>query len=282
MDTSVAPSAKTPENGITANAAPKISVKGVTKVFSSKRGEVTALKDLSLDIRDGEFLVIVGASGCGKSTLLNLVAGFDSATHGEVLLDGRPVTGITPECGMIFQQYALFPWKTVQENVEFGLKMKRMPKSEREERAAKFIELVGLNGFERTYPHHLSGGMKQRVSIARSLANDPQVMLLDEPFAALDAMTRQVLQEQLVRIYEKHRKTIIFITHSIDEALLLSSSIVVMTARPGRIAQEITNDLPHPRNADVQLSERYLELKRHIWSSVQAEVLKSMEVETGQ
>ncbi|AOY57538.1 ABC transporter ATP-binding protein [Desulfococcus multivorans] len=282
MDTSVAPSAKTPENGITANAAPKISVKGVTKVFSSKRGEVTALKDLSLDIRDGEFLVIVGASGCGKSTLLNLVAGFDSATHGEVLLDGRPVTGITPECGMIFQQYALFPWKTVQENVEFGLKMKRMPKSEREERAAKFIELVGLNGFERTYPHHLSGGMKQRVSIARSLANDPQVMLLDEPFAALDAMTRQVLQEQLVRIYEKHRKTIIFITHSIDEALLLSSRIVVMTARPGRIAQEITNDLPHPRNADVQLSERYLELKRHIWSSVQAEVLKSMEVETGQ
>ncbi|MDX9817466.1 MAG: ABC transporter ATP-binding protein [Desulfococcus multivorans] len=282
MDTSVAPSAKTPENGITANAAPKISVKGVTKVFSSKRGEVTALKDLSLDIRDGEFLVIVGASGCGKSTLLNLVAGFDSATHGEVLLDGQPVTGITPECGMIFQQYALFPWKTVQENVEFGLKMKRMPKSEREERAAKFIELVGLNGFERTYPHHLSGGMKQRVSIARSLANDPQVMLLDEPFAALDAMTRQVLQEQLVRIYEKHRKTIIFITHSIDEALLLSSRIVVMTARPGRIAQEITNDLPHPRNADVQLSERYLELKRHIWSSVQAEVLKSMEVETGQ
>jgi len=280
MDTPVTPSAETPRNGIMENAAPKISVKGVTKVFSSKRGEVTALKDLSLDIRDGEFLVIVGASGCGKSTLLNLVAGFDSATHGEVLLDGRPVTGITPECGMIFQQYALFPWKTVQENVEFGLKMKRMPRSERKERAAKFIDLVGLNGFEKTYPHHLSGGMKQRVSIARSLANNPQVMLLDEPFAALDAMTRQVLQEQLVRIYEKHRKTIIFITHSIDEALLLSSRIVVMTARPGRIAQEITNDLPHPRNADVQLSDRYLELKRHIWSSVQAEVLKSMEVET--
>jgi len=282
MDPSVAASAAAPENGVENGTVPKISVKGVTKVFSSKRGEVTALKELSLDIQDGEFMVIVGASGCGKSTLLNLVAGFDHPTAGEVLLDGRPVAGITPECGMIFQQYALFPWKTVQENVEFGLKMKRMPKQERQERAARFIDLVGLNGFEKTYPHHLSGGMKQRVSIARSLANNPQVMLLDEPFAALDAMTRQVLQEQLVRIYEKHRKTIIFITHSIDEALLLSSRIVVMTARPGRIAQEITNDLPHPRNADVQLSDRYMELKRHIWSSVQAEVLKSMEVEAGQ
>jgi NitT/TauT family transport system ATP-binding protein len=282
MDPSVATSAETPENGTGSSIVPKISVRGVTKIFASKRGEVTALKDLSLDIQDGEFLVIVGASGCGKSTLLNLVAGFDRTTEGEVLLDDRPVTGITPECGMIFQQYALFPWKTVQENVEFGLKMKRMPRQERQERAARFIDLVGLNGFEKTYPHHLSGGMKQRVSIARSLANNPQVMLLDEPFAALDAMTRQVLQEQLVHIYEKHRKTIIFITHSIDEALLLSSRIVVMTARPGRIAQEITNDLPHPRNADVQLSDRYMELKRHIWSSVQAEVLKSMEVEEGQ
>ena len=258
----------------------KISIRSVTKVFTGKRGEVTALKDLTLDVQDGEFLVIVGASGCGKTTLLNLVAGFDSPTGGQIFLDGKPVTGITPECGMIFQQYALFPWKTVQDNVEFGLKMKRMPKAERKERAARFIDIVGLKGFEKNYPHHLSGGMKQRVSIARSLANNPAVLLLDEPFAALDAMTRQVLQEQLVRIYEKHRKTIIFITHSIDEALLLSSRIVMMTARPGRIAQEIINDLPHPRNADVQLSERYIELKRTIWDSVQAEVLKSMELES--
>lgn len=257
----------------------KISVLGVTKTFSGKRGEVVALKDLSLDVQEGEFLVIVGASGCGKTTLINLMAGFDAPTDGRILLDGKPVTGITPECGMIFQQYALFPWKTVQDNIEFGLKMKRMPKAERKERAAKYIDIVGLKGFEKSYPHHLSGGMKQRVSIARSLANDPAVLLLDEPFAALDAMTRQVLQEQLVRIYEKHRKTIVFITHSIDEALLLSSRIVVMTARPGRIAQEIVNDLPHPRNADVQLSDRYIELKRTIWNSVQAEVLKSMEVE---
>jgi NitT/TauT family transport system ATP-binding protein len=180
---------------------------------------------------------------------------------------------------MIFQQYALFPWKTVEENVEFGLKMKRMPRKERRRLAGSFIDLVGLNGFERSYPHHLSGGMKQRVSIARSLANDPKVMLLDEPFAALDAMTRQVLQEQLLRIYEKHRKTIVLITHSIDEALLMSSRIVVMTARPGRIAREIVNDLPYPRSAEVQLSDRFMETKRSIWESVQAEVMKSMEIE---
>lgn len=258
----------------------KISLRGVNKIFKSNKGDdVQALEDLHLKVEDGEFLVIVGASGCGKTTLLNLIAGFDKPTSGEVLLDGDMVTGITPECNMIFQQYALFPWKTVQENVEFGLKMQRASQSTRKERADRFIEMVGLSGFEKSYPHQLSGGMKQRVSIARSMASNPKVMLLDEPFAALDAMTRQVLQEQLVRIYEKHQKTIIFITHSIDEALLLSSRIAVMTARPGRIAQEIINDLPHPRNADVQLSDRYVELKRMIWDSVQAEVLKSMEVE---
>lgn len=263
------------------NGAPKISLRDVNRIYRSKdKGDVVALKDLNLDIQDGEFVVIVGASGCGKTTLLNLIAGFDQANSGKVLLDGEPVTKIEPECGMIFQQYALFPWKTVRENVEFGLKMKRWSKKKRRERSARFIDIVGLNGFENNYPHHLSGGMKQRVSIARSLATNPKVMLLDEPFAALDAMTRQVLQEQLVRIYEKHKKTIVFITHSIDEALLLSSRIMVMTARPGRIAQEIINDLPHPRNADVQLSERYMELKRMIWDSVQSEVLKSMEVET--
>lgn len=262
------------------NSQAKISARGVSKTFAGQKGEVVALKDLSMDVQDGEFVVVVGASGCGKTTLLNLVAGFDKPSQGEILLKGEPVQGINPQCGMIFQQYALFPWKTVQENVEFGLKMKKIPRSERKAIAAKYIDLVSLQGFEKVYPHHLSGGMKQRVSIARSLANNPEVMLLDEPFAALDAMTRQVLQEQLVRIYEKHKKTILFITHSIDEALLLSSRIVIMTARPGRIAQDIPNDLPHPRNPEVQLSERYVELKRMIWSNVQSEVMKSMEVES--
>jgi NitT/TauT family transport system ATP-binding protein len=257
----------------------EIEVKNVSKVFPTNNGDVEALKDLSFTIEEGVFLVIVGASGCGKTTLLNLIAGFTRPTSGKILLRGEEVQRVTPQCGMIFQQYALFPWKTVQENVEFGLKMKRIPKRERAEVASEFIDLVGLRGFEDAYPKALSGGMKQRVSIARALANDPEVMLLDEPFAALDAMTRQVLQEQLAKIYEKHKKTIIFITHSIDEALLLSSRIIIMTARPGRIAQDIVNDLPYPRNASVQLSDHYTRLKKDIWNTVQAEVLKSMEVE---
>jgi len=256
-----------------------IEIQNISKVFSTRDGEVVALKELNFSIREGEFLVIVGASGCGKTTLLDLIAGFTRPTTGSILLRGEEVTGVNPQCGMIFQQYALFPWKTVQENVEFGLKMKRVPKKERARIATEFIELVRLQGFENAYPKALSGGMKQRVSIARALANDPEVMLLDEPFAALDAMTRQVLQEQLAKIYEKHRKTIVFITHSIDEALLLSSRIIIMTARPGRLAQDIVNDLPYPRNASVQLSERYTELKKEIWNTVQAEGLKSMGVE---
>lgn len=264
----------------TIGATPEIEVNDVSKIFTSKDGDVVALKDLSFSIQDGEFLTVVGASGCGKTTLLNLIAGFIRPNAGQIMLQGRQITGINPQCGMIFQQYALFPWKTVQENVEFGMKMKRMPKKNRRAKATEFIEMVGLKGFENAYPHALSGGMKQRVSIARALANDPEVMLLDEPFAALDAMTRQVLQEQLLKIYEESKKTIIFITHSIDEALLLSSRIIIMTARPGRIAQDIVNDLPYPRNASVQLSERYNQLKKEIWNSVQAEVLKSMELET--
>lgn len=250
-----------------------IALHGVSKQF----GSLTALSDVSLSIDEGEFVVIVGASGCGKSTLLNLVAGFEQPSDGQVLLQGKPVTEITPATGMVFQQYALFPWLSVLDNIAYGLKMKGMGKAQRHECAYQYVEMVGLRGFEKTYPKALSGGMRQRVSIARVLANDPAVMLLDEPFAALDAMTRQVLQEQLVQIYEKSRKTIVFITHSIDEALLLSSRIVIMTARPGRVAHDIANDLPHPRNAAVQLSDRYLQLKQQIWGTVQAEVIRSME-----
>ncbi|MBW1779761.1 MAG: ABC transporter ATP-binding protein [Deltaproteobacteria bacterium] len=253
-------------------------IERLSKAFSRGKDTIVALKDISLDIEEGEFVVIVGASGCGKTTLLNLIAGFMSATRGHILLNGAEVRGINPRCGMIFQQYALFPWKTVQDNVEFGLKMKGIPKKERKAIAGTYIEMVGLNGFEKSYPNALSGGMKQRVSIARALANDPEVMLLDEPFAALDAMTRQILQEQLTHIYETQRKTIIFITHSIDEALMLSSRIVIMTARPGQIAQDMPNGLPRPRDASVQLSDDYVTLKRVIWDTVQAEVLKSMEV----
>ncbi|MBS9721449.1 ABC transporter ATP-binding protein [Tianweitania sp. BSSL-BM11] len=244
---------------------------------SKSYGSLLALNDVSFNVEEGEFVVIVGASGCGKSTMLNMIAGFDQPSNGRIEVQGKEHSGVNPQCGMVFQQYALFPWMTVEDNIAFGLKMKGQSKAERRQHAQEFIEMVGLRGFEKAYPKALSGGMRQRVAIARVLANSPSVMLFDEPFAALDAMTRQVLQEELVKIYEQQRKTILFITHSIDEALLLSSRIVVMSARPGRIVQDIQNDLPHPRNAEVQLSERYVELKRHIWGSVQAEVMRSIE-----
>lgn len=250
-----------------------IRIENVSKSF----GDLEVLRDVDIEVKKGEFLVLLGASGCGKSTLLNLIAGFDRPTRGRVEVNGREVTDVDPHSGMVFQQYALFPWMTVLENVAFGLKLRGMPKKQRQEVAMKYVEMVGLKGFVDSYPKALSGGMRQRVSIARVLANDPDVILLDEPFAALDAMTRQVLQEQLVEIYEKSGKTIVFITHSIDEALLLSTRIVVLGAKPGRIVQDIENDLPHPRNADVQLSERYNALKSQIWGTVQSEVMKSLE-----
>lgn len=254
---------------------PLIAIHNLTKVFANKKEEVVALQGVDLDIEEGQFVCIVGASGCGKTTLMNMVAGFEQPTSGQILHHGKPVTTVDPRCGMVFQQYALFPWKTVIENVEFGLKLKGIKHKERRARAEKFINMVGLQGFENSYPKQLSGGMKQRVSIVRALANNPEILLMDEPFAALDAMTRQVMQEELMRIYKESNKTILFITHSIDEALLLSTRIAVMTSRPGRIKTDIVNDLPWPRNASVQLQERYQELKSSIWDSVQEEVMKS-------
>jgi len=250
-----------------------ISIQGISKQY----GDFHALQHVNLEIAKGEFVVLLGASGCGKSTLLNLVTGFDQATAGRIVVNGREVTKVDPHCGMVFQQYALFPWLTVLDNVAFGLKMKGVSRAERHDVAQRFIEMVGLKGFEHKYPNTLSGGMRQRVSIARVLANDPDVILLDEPFAALDAMTRQVLQDELLQIYEKSKKTIIFITHSIDEALLLSTRMIIMSARPGRVVTDIRNDLPMPRNADVQLSPRYNELKSQIWGTVQSEVMRSLQ-----
>jgi NitT/TauT family transport system ATP-binding protein len=249
-----------------------IRMEGVAKSF----GDLQVLEAVDLHVAKGEFLVLLGASGCGKSTLLNMISGFEQPTHGRIFVNGRQVTDVDPGCGMVFQQYALFPWKTVLENVAFGLKMRGVGRSARRARAEHFIEMVGLEGFANAYPHALSGGMKQRVSIARVLANDPDVMLFDEPFAALDAMTRQVLQEQVLSIYERSGKTVLFITHSIDEALMLSTRMLVMGSRPGRIVQDIRNDLPMPRTADVQLSPRYVELKKSIWDTVQVEVMKGL------
>lgn len=253
-----------------------IVFENVSKWFIDGNKQVHAVDNFNLSVNKGEFVCLVGASGCGKSTLLNMVAGFTSPSRGRILLNDEPISGIDPRCGMIFQNYALFPWKTVLGNVEFGMKMKRIPKRQRQKEALKYIEMVGLTGFEDSYPSELSGGMRQRVTIARALANDPEILLMDEPFAALDAMTRQVLQEELLRIVDESNKTTLFITHSIDEALLLADRVIIMSARPGRVKQDLTIDLPRPRHVADQLSERYLELKNTIWSSVEEEVLQNM------
>jgi NitT/TauT family transport system ATP-binding protein len=253
--------------------APLLAANHVTKVFSTGRGKDTvAIDDFSLAIDNGEFVCLLGASGCGKTTMLNMFAGFTQPTRGEVQLRGVPIIAIEPRCGMVFQSYALFPWKTVRGNVEFGLKMKGMPRAERRDRAARFIAMVNLQGFEHHYPAELSGGMQQRVTFARLLATDPEVLLMDEPFAALDAMTRQIMQEELLRIHEASRKTILFITHSIDEALILSSRIVVMSARPGRVKAVLANNLPTPRHVTVQFSPEYGRLKSEVWNLVESEV----------
>jgi NitT/TauT family transport system ATP-binding protein len=258
-----------------------LSTEQVTKVFSIGRRnrQVVAVRDLSFEVTEREFLCLIGASGCGKSTMLNMFAGFIQPSSGRVLLRGTPITRIEPRCGMVFQSYALFPWKTVRGNVEFGLKMKGIRGTERRRIAERYIEMVKLRGFESHYPIELSGGMQQRVTLARILAADPEVLLMDEPFAALDAMTRQVMQEELLRIQEQSRKTVVFITHNIDEALILADRILVMSARPGRVKAILQNTLPRPRHVSIQLSPEFAALKGEIWNLVEEEVRKHMEAD---
>ena len=209
---------------------------------------VTAIQEVSLEVREGEFVSIVGPSGCGKTTLLNIVAGFIPPTRGEVLLSDRRVLGPGPDRGVVFQSFALFPWKTVLDNVGFGLKMRGVGKAERDRVAREHIALVGLVGSEGQYPHELSGGMQQRVGGARVLANHPEVMLMDEPFASVDAQTRMTLQEELTRIWEAKRPTILFVTHDVDEAVFLANRVVVLSARPARVREVVDVDLPRPRS----------------------------------
>lgn len=255
---------------------PIIQARDVDMTYATRKGELSALEDFNLEVQQGEVVCIVGASGCGKSTFLNIMAGFLQPTHGEVLLDGQPISGIEPRCGMIFQNYALFPWMTVLDNVAFGPRLKGVGLKERRARAREWITLVGLEGFEQAYPGELSGGMQQRVALSRALANDPEVLLCDEPFAALDAMTRQILQQELLRVVAETGKTVLFITHSIDEALILSDRLIVMSARPGRVKAMYDNDLPRPRSMDVQITDRFIQLKREVWDLVQEEVMGSM------
>lgn len=224
-------------------------IRDLTKIyFDLYTGQhVTAIQDVSLTVSEGEFVAIVGPSGCGKTTLLNVVAGFIPPTHGEVLLDSRRVQGPGPDRGVVFQSFALFPWKTVLDNVGFGLKMRRVPKAERDRIAREHIALVGLTGFEDRYPHELSGGMQQRVGVARVLANHPEVMLMDEPFASVDAQTRMNLQEELTSIWEAKRPTVLFVTHDVEEAVFLANRVVVLTFRPGQVKEVVDVALPRPR-----------------------------------
>jgi NitT/TauT family transport system ATP-binding protein len=253
-----------------------IVFENVSKTFPTReRGELAAVRDVSLDIAPGEFTVVVGPSGCGKSTLLDLLAGLTAPSSGRILVDGAPVTGPGLDRGVVFQQYALLPWRDARGNVEFGLEAKGVPRRERRERAAEYLDLVGLAGFGDRYPHELSGGMRQRVAIARSLAFDPGVLLMDEPFAALDAQTRDLLQEELLRIWERTGKTVVFITHGIDEAVYLGQRVAVLTSRPGRIKDVIDVDLGDRRSGDVRSSPRFAALRHRIWEQLQDEVRQS-------
>lgn len=243
----------------------KLQAVDLTKVFDdSKRGSVVAIDHVNLEVKDGEFVMIVGPSGCGKTTLINILGGLNTPSSGQVLLDGRPVAGPGADRGMVFQGYSLFPWLSVQKNVEFGLKMKKVSKDKRSEIAKKYIELVGLSGFEQALPKQLSGGMKQRVAIARTLANEPQILLMDEPFGALDAQTRVVMQELLADISKKTKTTILFITHDIDEAVLLGDRIYVMSRRPGTVREVLDVDLPGERTHESLVLPEFLAIKKKI------------------
>jgi NitT/TauT family transport system ATP-binding protein len=255
---------------------PKIVSRAVGKVYETARGPMAALIDFDLDVAEGEFVSIVGPSGCGKSTYLRMLAGLDHHTSGR--LEIRPgVDPAKPLNSVVFQEYAIFPWKTVIDNVAFGLEMRGIGKAERLVIAAAWLERVGLRKFAGYYPHQISGGMKQRVSIVRALANDPEVLLMDEPLGALDAQTRIVLQEELLRIWEETRKTVVYITHSIDEAVLLGDRVILMTAHPGRNLASFAVDIPRPRNTDTLNTPAFAELRGEIWHRLSKEVARAME-----
>lgn len=245
----------------------KIEVRNVCKAFYNKRGEeLQALVNISLDVYQGEFVCLLGPSGCGKSTLLNIMAGFDTPSLGEVRIDGNKVNGPDPRYITIFQDYGLFPWRSVLGNVEYGLEVRGVPLRERRETAMKYIQMVGLQGFLHSHPHELSGGMRQRVAIARALAVDPEIIFMDEPFGALDAMTRLKMQEEIARIWQEKQKTIIFVTHDIDEAVYLADRIVVMTPHPGRIKNII--DVPIGRSRD-RTGYDFIKLRDIIYSELE-------------
>ncbi|MEE7505715.1 ABC transporter ATP-binding protein [Methylobacterium mesophilicum] len=244
--------------------------------YETMEGSVEAVSNASLTVQPGEFVSIIGPSGCGKSTLLNALAGFLKPSSGRVTVDGEAIAGPSADRGMIFQQYSLFPWKTVRENVEFGLKMKGVRRSERERQARTLLGLAGLTAFENHYPDRLSGGMKQRVGIVRALATGPRILLLDEPFGALDAQTRLIMQQILTNMWQRLKISVLFVTHDIDEAIFLSDRVYVMTARPGSIKAEVVVPLPRPRQPALTLSSEFLALRRGLMSLIREESIRAM------
>jgi NitT/TauT family transport system ATP-binding protein len=254
----------------------KVTVKDFGLSYDTLEGAVEAVRDASIHVDPGEFVSIIGPSGCGKSTLLNAVAGFLKPTRGKVAVDGDPVARPSADRGMVFQQYSLFPWKTVRENVEFGLKMKGMERSKRETSARTLLGLAGLLAFENQYPENLSGGMKQRVGIIRALATGPKVLLLDEPFGSLDAQTRLIMQQILTNMWQRLKTSVLFVTHDIDEAIFLSDRVYCMTARPGTIKAEIAIPLGRPRQQSMMMSSEFLALRRGLMSLIREESLKAI------
>ena len=252
---------------------PKVEVRGLSKVFSEPNSakRTFALSNVSLTIGEHEIVCLLGPSGCGKSTVLRVVAGFEAATSGDVLVDGRQVTCPGPDRGVVFQEQALFPWLSIYENIVYGPKIRGMPSETYARLSEEYIGVVGLRGFEKHYPHELSGGMKQRVAIARVLMNKPEVLLMDEPFGALDAQTRSTMQEWLLTLWQASPRAALFITHDVDEAIFLADRVYVMTARPGSIKLERAVDLPRPRSFEILTSPRFMELKREILGSIRAE-----------
>ena len=255
------------------NLTPKVRIDNVRKVYNTRNGEMVALNGVSLDIMENEFITVVGPSGCGKSTLLNIIAGLLEPTSGKAYCNGKEITGTGTERGVVFQQYALFPWMTVKKNVMFALEMRGIKGKEAEEEAMKYLRMVDLEKFADHYPKELSGGMKQRVAIARAYAANPEVLLMDEPFGALDAQTRTQLQTELLETWERERKTCFFITHDVDEAIILGQKCIIMSARPGRIKEIVDIDIPYPRTQETKMSPRFMELKNKIWGEVYKEYL---------
>ncbi len=254
-----------------------LQVTAVTRSFPGRgrAAPTLALQPTDLSVQRGEFTAILGPSGCGKSTLLRIIAGLDQPTAGTVTLAGRPVTGPGPDRGMVFQSYTLFPWLTVEQNIRYGLRERRLPEAQQRDIAARFIARVGLRGFENHWPRQLSGGMQQRCALARALANDPEILLLDEPFGALDHQTRELMQELLLEIWQADRKTVLFLTHDIDEAVFLANRVLVMSARPGRIKAEVGVPLPYPREWTLKTTPEFAQLKARLMAEIREEVRRA-------